>query len=307
MKHLICINDLSIDDINSILKLSEELKLKQKNNIIHNTLQGKTLGMIFSKSSTRTRVSFEVGMYQLGGYPMFLSSNDVQLGRGESIYDTSKVLSRYLDGIMIRTFKQEDVIELAQHSTIPVINGLTDLDHPCQILADLFTIFEKKKTLMGLKLAYLGDGNNVANSLLHGLTKVGMHISVASPKKYKCSDSVINAAIENSKQSGSKIVITDDPIEAVKDADVIYTDTWVSMGQESQKEEKIKDFSSFQVNDEIVKHAKKDYIFLHCLPAYRGYEVTTSIIDGPNSLIFEEAENRLHVQKAILTLLMGEK
>ncbi|HHW00224.1 MAG TPA: ornithine carbamoyltransferase [Clostridiaceae bacterium] len=305
MKHLISLHDITLDDINKILGLSETLKKQQKEGIQHHLLKGKTLGMIFSKSSTRTRVSFEVGMYQLGGYPLFLSSADIQLGRGETIYDTANVLSRYLDGIMIRTYKQSDVEDLAKYGSIPVINGLTDLMHPCQILADLFTIYEKKGTLKGLKLAYVGDGNNVAHSLLHGCAKVGMDIAVATPKGYECDGQIVKEAQEDAAESGSKILLTNDPVEAVADADVVYTDTWVSMGQEDEKEARIKIFTPYQVNGDLFSKAKKDAIFLHCLPAYRGFEVTEEIIDGPQSVIFDEAENRMHVQKAIMVLLMG--
>lgn len=304
MKHLISLHDLSTEDVESILKLSEKLKKQLKEGVSHQLLKGKTLGMIFTKSSTRTRVSFEVGMYQLGGYPLFLSSNDIQLGRGETIYDTAQVLSRYIDGIMIRTFSHSDVEDLARYGNIPIINGLTDLMHPCQILADLFTVYEHKGTLKGLKLAYVGDGNNVANSLLHGCAKVGMDIAVASPKGYQCDAQIVSEAKEDAKASGSKVLITEDPVEAVKDADVIYTDTWVSMGQETEKESRIKLFMPYQVNNELFSKAKEDAIFLHCLPAYRGYEVTEDVIDGSQSVIFDEAENRLHVQKAIMALLM---
>lgn len=305
MKHLISINDLTLEEIEQIFSLSEKLKRQQKEGVQHHLLKGKTLGMIFTKSSTRTRVSFEVGMYQLGGYSLFLSANDIQLGRGETIYDTAQVLSRYLDGIMIRTFKHSDVEELAQYGTIPIINGLTDLMHPCQILADLFTVYEQKGTLKGIKLAYVGDGNNVANSLLQGCAKVGMNISVATPKDYECDKNIINEASEAAKLSGSQILLTDDPVEAVKDADVIYTDTWVSMGQESEKEQRKKIFIPYQVNNELFSKAKDDAIFLHCLPAYRGFEVTDEIIDGPQSVIFDEAENRMHVQKAVMAILMS--
>lgn len=305
MKHLLSLHDLSPKETEDILKLAIKLKSKLKEGIPHTLLKGKTLGMIFTKSSTRTRVSFEVGMYQLGGYPLFLSSNDIQLGRGETIYDTANVLSRYIDGIMIRTFKQSDVDDLAKYGTIPVINGLTDLLHPCQILADLQTVYERKGTLKGLKMAYVGDGNNVAHSLLHGCAKVGMDVAVATPPSYECLGEIVEEAKFDAKETGSKITITHDPIEAVKDADVIYTDTWVSMGQESEKAERIKIFSPYQVNDSLVSHAKDDYMFLHCLPAYRGYEVTESVIDGPNSAIFDEAENRLHAQKAVMAMLMG--
>lgn len=305
MKHLISLHDLTPDEINEILSLSEKLKKELQEGVRHHLLKGKTLGMIFSKSSTRTRVSFEVGMYQLGGHPLFLSSDDIQLGRGETIYDTAQVLSRYIDGIMIRTYKQSDVEDLARYGGIPVINGLTDLMHPCQILADLFTIYEKKGPLKGLKLAYVGDGNNVAHSLLHGCAKVGMDVAVAAPKGYECDEQIIKEAREDAEVSGSKVLLTNDPVEAVTDADVIYTDTWVSMGQETEKEARIKIFSPYQVNGKLLSNAKKDAIFLHCLPAYRGYEVTEDVIDGPQSAIFDEAENRLHVQKAVMALLMS--
>lgn len=305
MEHLISIYDMSKSDILEVIKMSETLKRQQKDGFMHQVLQGKTLGMIFTKSSTRTRVSFEVGMYQLGGYPLFLNSNDIQLGRGETIYDTAKVLSRYLDGIMIRTFDHDDVVNLAKYSSIPVINGLTDLMHPCQILADLFTIYEKKGKLEGLKLAYIGDGNNIANSLLHGCAKVGMDIAVASPKGFTCNSAVVQEAIKDSKESNSKITLTEDPKEAIHNADVVYTDTWISMGQEAEAEERIKIFMPYQVNTELFSKAKDDAIFLHCLPAYRGYEVTDKVIDGPQSCVFDEAENRMHVQKAIMVLLMG--
>lgn len=305
MKHLISIHDLTLEEIEQIFKLTDTLKKQLKEGTQHHLLKGKTLGMIFTKSSTRTRVSFEVGMYQLGGYPMFLSANDIQLGRGETIYDTAQVLSRYIDGIMIRTFKHSDVEELARYGSIPVINGLTDLMHPCQALADLFTVYEHKGTLKGLKLAYVGDGNNVANSLLHTCAKVGMDIAVGTPKDYECDKNIISEANEDAKVSGSKIIITNDPIEAVQNADVVYSDTWVSMGQESEKAERLKVFAPYQVNRELISKAKSDAIFLHCLPAYRGFEVTDDIIDGPQSKVFDEAENRLHVQKAVMAILMG--
>ena len=304
MEHLISLHDLTIDEIEEIFKLAEKLKRQVKEGVQHHILKGKTLGMIFTKSSTRTRVSFEVGMYQLGGYPLFLSSNDIQLGRGETIYDTAQVLSRFIDGIMIRTFKHSDVEELAKYGSIPVINGLTDLMHPCQILADLFTVYEHKGSLKGLKMAYIGDGNNVANSLLHGCAKVGMDIAVASPKGYYCDPTIIGEAQDDAKKSGSEIIITEDPVEAITNADVVYTDTWVSMGQETEKESRIKTFMPYQINGELFSKAKEDAVFLHCLPAYRGYEVTEDVIDGSQSLIFDEAENRMHVQKAIMAILM---
>ncbi|MGE4282468.1 MAG: ornithine carbamoyltransferase [Clostridia bacterium] len=306
MKHLLSLHDLTVDEVQNILKLAGKLKYEQKHGIQHHLLKGKTLGMIFTKSSTRTRVSFEVGMTQLGGYPLFLSSNDIQLGRGETIYDTANVLSRYIDGIMIRTFKQSDVEDLARYGSIPIINGLTDLLHPCQALADLLTIYEHKSTLQGLKLAYVGDGNNVAHSLLFGCTKVGMDIAVATPAGYECNAEIIEKAKEDAKLTGCKITITNDPIEAISHADAVYTDTWISMGQEAEKAERIKIFQSYQVNKELFAKAKKDAVFLHCLPAYRGFEVTEDVIDGPNSVIFDEAENRMHAQKAVMALLMGK-
>jgi ornithine carbamoyltransferase len=304
MKHLLSLHDLTTKEIENILKLAIELKYQQKNGIEHHILKGKTLGMIFSKSSTRTRVSFEVGMYQLGGHPLFLSSNDIQLGRGETIYDTAHVLSRYLDGIMIRTFKQSDVEDLAKYGTIPIINGLTDLLHPCQILADLLTVYEHKSTLKGLKLAYIGDGNNIAHSLLYGCTKVGMDIAIATPKGYECNQDIIENAKADARLTGSNIIITNDPVKAISNADAVYTDTWVSMGQETEKEERMKIFKPYQVNKELFTKAKPDAIFLHCLPAYRGFEVTEDVIDGPQSVIFDEAENRLHAQKAVMAILM---
>jgi ornithine carbamoyltransferase len=305
IKHLLSLNDLSSQEVQDLLKLAGKLKRQTKEGVQHHLLKGKTLGMIFTKSSTRTRVSFEVGMYQLGGYSLFLSSDDIQLGRGESIYDTANVLSRYIDGIMIRTFKQSDVDDLAKYGNIPVINGLTDEMHPCQILADLLTVYEHKGKLEGLKLAYIGDGNNVAHSLLHGCSKTGMDIAVASPKGYECDSRYVDEAKEAAKSSGSKVIMTQDPVEAISNADVVYADTWISMGQEDQKEEKLKIFMPYQISSTLFAKAKDDAIFLHCLPAYRGYEVTEDVIDGPQSVIFDEAENRLHAQKAVMAALMG--
>jgi ornithine carbamoyltransferase len=303
-KSLISIADLSVEEIYQIFEVSKSLKLKLFTGEPHKILEGKTLGMIFSKPSTRTRVSFETGIYQLGGIGLYLGPNDLQLKRGESISDTAKVLSRYLNGIMIRTFNHQDVIDLARYGSIPVINGLTDLLHPCQVLSDLFTILEKKKTLKGLKLAYIGDGNNMAHSLLNGCSKVGMNISIAAPNGYKPNEDIVIKAKEFAAYMGSKIEILDSPAEAVKNADVIYTDVWASMGQEAEAKERIKRFEGFQVNEELVKLAKEDYLFMHCLPAHRGEEVSDYICDSPNSIIFDEAENRLHVQKAIMALLM---
>jgi ornithine carbamoyltransferase len=306
MKHLLCLSDWSGDEILETLSMADKLKYENKNGIRHNhLLKGKTLGLIFSKSSTRTRVSFEVGMYQLGGYSLFLSASDIQLGRGETVADTAKTLSRYIDGIMIRTFKQSDVEILAKAGTIPVINGLTDSQHPCQILADLQTIKENKGKLKGLKLAYLGDGNNVANSLLIGCSKVGMNISVATPKGYECDPDSVGKALSAALQTGASVILTSDPYEAVRGADVVYTDTWVSMGMEDEKEKRKPLFMPYQVNAELMKAAKPDAIFMHCLPAYRGCEVTDEVIDGSRSVVFDQAENRLHAQKAVLVKLMG--
>lgn len=306
MKDFISLHDLTKEEIENLISLSVKLKTDLKNGIDNKILKGKTLGMIFSKSSTRTRVSFEVGMTQLGGYPLFLSSNDIQLGRGETIYDTAKVLERYLDGIMIRTFSHNDVIELAKYADIPVINALTDLLHPCQVLADLQTIYEKKGTLENLKFTYIGDGNNMAHSIMYGCGKVGIDCAIASPEGYMPDEDVTLNAKEDFKKSGANLLITNDVNEAIKDADIVYTDTWVSMGQEAEKAERIKIFMPYQINAELFKKAKSDALFMHCLPAYRGYEVTTDVIDGKNSVIFDEAENRLHAQKAVMATLMKD-
>lgn len=305
MKDFISLHDCTTQQIEKLLDLAMELKAKQKNGIPYPILKGKSLGMIFTKSSTRTRVSFEVGMTQLGGYPLFLSSDDIQLGRGETIYDTANVLSRFLDGIMIRTYDHQDVLDLAKYASIPIINGLTDLLHPCQVLADLQTVQEHKGRLAGLKLAYLGDGNNMAHSLLYGCAKMGMDISIATPQGYECNEQVVDNAMQDARVSGSAIDISTDPESAIAGADVVYADTWVSMGQESEKMERIKIFAPYQVNASLFAKADADAIFLHCLPAYRGYEVTQEIIDGPHSVIFDEAENRLHAQKAVMATLMG--
>ncbi len=307
LEHFISIHDITVDEFHHLLDLGLKLKDEKKKGIEHHILKGKTLAMIFTKSSTRTRVSFEAGMYQLGGFPMFLSANDIQLGRGESIYDTANVLSRFVDGIMIRTFDHQDVLDLAEFGSIPIINGLTDLLHPCQVMADLMTVYEHKGKLEGLKFAYIGDGNNMANSILYGCAKAGMDVSVATPVGYAPDAEVIANAKDDAKKTGSEIVITNDPVEAIMNADVVCTDTWVSMGQEAEKAERIKIFGDYQVNAELFAKSKEDSIFLHCLPAYRGYEVTEDIIDGPRSVIFDEAENRLHAQKAVLAAVMGGK
>jgi ornithine carbamoyltransferase len=287
-----------------ILHLIDEA-FKLEENPLQPVLKGKILAMIFEKSSTRTRVSFETGMLQLGGHALFLSSQDLQLGRGEPVSDTAKVLSGYVDAIMIRTFGHDKIEELAKHASIPVINGLTDLFHPCQALADLKTIYRLKEKFVGVKTAYLGDGNNVAHSLMIAAAKVGMDFSLGCPKGYEPNQTVVEEAQKFAAETGAEITITSDPIDAVKDADIIYTDVWASMGQESEQQKRLVAFKDFQVNDELVKHAKEDYNFLHCLPAHREEEVTASIIDGEHSAVWEQAENRLHVQKALLKELLS--
>ncbi|MCR5049120.1 MAG: ornithine carbamoyltransferase [Saccharofermentans sp.] len=301
MKHFIDLHeDVGIEELNYLLDIAADMKAKVKTGVEHHYLKGKSLAMIFTKSSTRTRVSFEVGMYQLGGQALFLSNNDIQIGRGETIHDTAKVLSGMVDGIMIRTFAHQDVVDLAKYGSVPVINGLTDDQHPTQMIADLLTIKEVKGDLKGLKLAYIGDGNNVANSLLQACAKAGMDVSIASPKDYTCPQKYVDQALEDAKITGSKVVLTTDPYEAAKDADVLYADTWTSMGQEEEKAKRVAIFKDYQINKELFEVADKDAMFLHCLPAYRGYEVTEDIIDGPRSYVFQEAENRLHAHKAIL-------
>ncbi|XEC95394.1 ornithine carbamoyltransferase [Paenibacillus tarimensis] len=296
--------DFSPEEVRYLIDLAIDLKKKQKAGETYHPLKGKTLGMIFEKSSTRTRVSFEVGMYQLGGHALFLSRNDLQLGRGETVRDTAQTMSRYLDGIMIRTFAHRTVIELARGATIPVINGLTDQSHPCQALADYQTILEHKGRLEGLKMAYIGDGNNMAHSLLMGAAKLGMDISVATPKGYEPDADVVKLTKENAAETGSNIHVCYDPKEAIDGADVVYTDVWASMGFETEQTEREIAFADYQVNDELVQYAKRDYLFMHCLPAHRGEEVSESVIDGANSIIFDQAENRLHAQKAIMAAIM---
>lgn len=303
-KDLLKMEDLSKDEILDILNLGDQLKYELKHNITHHHLKGKTLGMIFEKSSTRTRVSFEVGMYQLGGYPLFLSSSDLQIGRGEPIQDTARVLSRYLNGIMIRTFSQNEVESLAECSNIPIINGLTDDEHPCQVLADLMTIREKKNILDGLKVAYIGDGNNMAQSLIIGCLTVGMNISLAIPDDYMVTDYYINKGNEIAKNNDLTFKIVNNPREVVLDADVVITDVWASMGKEKEVNERMMAFKGYQVNSELMTLAKNDAIVLHCLPAHREEEITEEILEKHSNTIFEEAENRLHVQKAILVKLM---
>ncbi|MGE5417072.1 MAG: ornithine carbamoyltransferase [Acidobacteriota bacterium] len=305
-RDFISINDFTRDEVLYIMEVADILKAQQKSGVRRDPgyLQGKSLGMIFQKASTRTRVSFEVGMFQLGGYPLFLSPNDMQMGRGETIKDTAMTLSRYLDGIMIRTFSHDDVLELAHWATIPVINGLTDLLHPCQAMGDMMTIREHKGRLEGLKLAFIGDGNNVAHCLLYGGAKTGMDVVIACPKGFEPDNQVLQNALKDAQQTGCKLRVVEDPIEAVTGADVVYTDVWASMGQEKDAADKEKHFARYQVNAELMKHAKPDAIVMHCLPAKRGREVTDEVMDGPQSVMFDEAENRLHMQKAIMALIM---
>ncbi|MGN0743018.1 MAG: ornithine carbamoyltransferase [Candidatus Fimadaptatus sp.] len=304
-KHLLTLQDWTTDEIYQTLSLALSLKFKQRNGIPHELLKGKTLGMIFTKSSTRTRVSFEVGIQQLGGRALFLSDRDIQLGRGEPISDTARVLSRFIDGIMIRTFAQSDVEGLAEHGSIPVINGLTDRFHPCQVLADLMTIYEHKGTLEGLKLAFIGDGaNNMGHSLMLGCSKLGINVAICSPRGYHPDPEVTEWARANAARFGSEVLITEDYMEAARGADAVYTDVWSSMGMEAEIEKRKQVFAGCCVNDELMSVAQPDAIFLHCLPAHRGEEVTASVIDGPHSVVFDEAENRLHAQKAVMALLM---
>lgn len=299
MRHLLKLQDLTREEILSILNLADQLKFERSNGIQKDYLKGKKLGMIFQKSSTRTRVSFEVGIYELGGYGLFLSSNDLQIGRGEPVQDTARVLSRYLDGIMIRTFEQQEVEDLAKYGSIPVINGLTDYAHPCQVLADLMTIREYKGSFRGLKMAFIGDGNNMANSLAVGAIKTGMSFAIACPKGYEPDAKIIEWAKAN-----GDFTITDDVKEAVKDADVVYTDVWASMGQESERQERKKIFEGFRVNKENLSVAKSDVMCLHCLPAHRGEEITEEVFEEHAKEIFDEAENRLHAQKAVMVKLL---
>ncbi len=301
MKHLLKMLDLSKEEILDILNLADQLKYENKNGIEHHILKGKTLGMIFQKSSTRTRVSFETGMYQLGGQALFLSNRDLQIGRGEPVQDTARVLSRYLDGIMIRTFEQKEVEDLAKYGSIPVINGLTDFCHPCQVLADLMTIREFKGRFEGLKMCYIGDGNNMANSLIVGGLKVGMEVSIACPKDYQPAAEVLEFA----KGYGDKFSMTDVPLEAAKDADVLFTDVWTSMGEETETEKRKIAFKGYQINDDIMAVAKADAMVQHCLPAHREEEITEKVFEAHANEIFEEAENRLHAQKAVMVKVMG--
>ena len=302
MDNFLKLSDLSCEEITAVLDLADELKRKKKEKIEHKMLKDKTLGMIFKKSSTRTRVSFEVGMYELGGNAIFLSSDNTQMGRGEPAEDTARVLSRYLDGIMIRTYEQEEVETLAKFASIPIINGLTDLCHPCQVAADLMTIREYKKELNGKKLCYIGDGNNMANSLIVGAVKTGMQISVACPDGYEPDDEIVRWA----EQNGS-LTLSDDPQKCAKDADVLYTDVWTSMGMESEIKERREIFAPYQINDEIMSLAKDDAMVLHCLPAHKEEEITEKVFEEHADKIFEQSENRLHVQKAIMVMLMTDR
>jgi ornithine carbamoyltransferase len=303
-KDLLRIDEFNGTELMELLQLAAHIKQLQKHGQPFQPLQGKTLGMIFDKASTRTRVSFEVGMYQLGGLGMFLSGKELQLGRGEPISDTAQVLSRYVDAVMIRTFSHAYVEELAQHASIPIINGLTDLYHPCQALADMLTIWEQKGKLKGVKLAYVGDGNNVANSLVLAAVLLGLDVRVATPVGYEMEKSIVQKAKEYALKSGGKLLLTHDVTEAVAGADAVYTDVWTSMGFEEENEVRMKAFAQYQVNEQLVAHADPNYLFLHCLPAHRGEEVTAGVIDGPRSFIFDQAENRLHAQKAILAALV---
>ena len=304
-KDLLTWLDFSSDELQNLLELSVQLKHLAKNGVYPPLLEGKTVGLIFEKHSTRTRISFEVGLNQLGGHAMYMHTRDLQLGRGEPVSDTGKVLSGYLDGIMIRANSHKMVEELSQAATIPVINGLTDLYHPCQALADLLTIYEMKGVLQGQKLAYIGDGNNVAHSLIIACAHFGVDVSIASPPGFEVDSSILAHAQKLAAANGSIIQTMNNPVEAVDNADVIYTDVWTSMGQEEEAADRLKAFEGYQINKELVQHAKPDYLFLHCLPAHREEEVASTIIDGPNSAVFQQAENRLHAQKAIMASILS--
>ena len=299
MKHLLKLQDLTREEILSILNLADQLKYERNHGIVNESLKGKKLGMIFQKSSTRTRVSFETGIYELGGYGLFLSSHDLQIGRGEPVEDTARVLSRYLDGIMIRTFAQKEVEDLAKYGSIPIINGLTDYAHPCQVLADLMTVREYKGSFKDLKFTYVGDGNNMANSLMVGTIKQEMSFTIACPKGYEPDAELIKWAKAN-----GNFTITEDVDEAIKDADVLYTDVWASMGMEQEKVKREHDFKGYQINEKNIKYAKSDVMVMHCLPAHRGEEITAEVLEAHANEIFDEAENRLHAQKAVMVKLM---
>ncbi|EFM08995.1 ornithine carbamoyltransferase [Paenibacillus curdlanolyticus YK9] len=303
-RDFLALADYSPEEVRYLIDLAIDIKKKQKAGEVYQPLKGKTLGMVFEKSSTRTRVSFEVGIYQLGGQGLFLSRNDLQIGRGEPIWDTGQVLSRYLDGIMIRTFAHKIVIDLARSSTVPVINGLTDAAHPCQALCDYQTVLEHKGRLEGLKIAYIGDGNNMTHSLLMGAAKLGMNMSVASPEGYEADPDIVAQTKAVAAGTGSQIHVCRDPREAIEGADIVYSDVWASMGFEAEQKEREIAFANYQVNEELVKYAKSDYLFMHCLPAHRGEEVSEGVIDGKHSIIYDQAENRLHAQKAIMAAIM---
>ncbi|MBC7250320.1 MAG: ornithine carbamoyltransferase [Anaerolineae bacterium] len=306
MQHFLTIADLSPDEVWALLDKARELKTELREKGENKPLlKGKTLGMVFQKPSLRTRVSFDMAMIQLGGQALYLSPNEIQLGKRESTADVARVLSRYVDAIMARVFAHRDVEELAAYSRVPVINGLSDFNHPCQGMADLLTIYEHYDRLTGLKLAYVGDGNNVATSLLFGATKTGMHIAVASPPGYEPKPAVVHLARNFAAESGSEVLITNDPQQAVANADVIYTDVWTSMGQEAETEQRLKIFPPYQVNSALVAQAKPEVIVMHCLPAHRGQEITDEVADGPHSVLFDQAENRMHAQKAILVSLLA--
>lgn len=303
-RDFICMNDFTTDELKYIMEVAKQLKQMQKAGQPHHLLAGKTLAMIFQKASTRTRVSFEVGMFQLGGHALFLSPRDIQMGRGETIKDTALTLSCYVDGIMIRTFDHSEVTELAQHATVPVINALTDLLHPCQVMGDFLTAMEYKGRLEGLKMAYIGDGNNMCHSLMIGGAKMGMNVVAACPKSYQPMDDIMVLARQEAQKTGAHLQVVEDPMEAAADADIIYTDVWESMGMEEEAAEREKHFAIYQVNDKMLNRAKSDVIVMHCLPAKLGREITEEVMYGPHSVVFPEAENRLHVQKAIMALII---
>ncbi len=306
-KDLISIHDLTVGEVATILDVARKLKRKQKNGEPHQYLKGKTLAMLFSKASTRTRVSFEVGFWQLGGHPIYLNDAASQIGRGEPVRDTARVLSRFVDGIMIRTFSHDSVIELAKYASVPVINGLTDLLHPCQALTDMFTIQEKMEVLKGRKLVYVGDGNNMAHSLMYACAKVGMNMVCASPKGYQPNPEIVKTAQEDAARTGCTITVDEDMFRAAKGADVLYTDVWTSMGEEAEREERFRALHNYQINQQMLDVARPEAIVMHCLPAHRGEEITEDVLEGPHSVVFDEAENRLHIQKAIMALLMSDE
>jgi ornithine carbamoyltransferase len=304
-RDLLSLQDLTNAEVLDLMELTEQLK--QDNYQLNNQLKGKTIALVFQKPSNRTRVSFEVGIFQLGGNCLYLGPSEINLGVRESIADVSKTLSRYLDGIVARTFTHQDVVDMAKYASVPIINGLSDLFHPCQALTDIFSIKEKFGKMQGLTLAFVGDGNNVCHSLMLGCAKVGIHMRVATPPQYEPQKNIMDIARGYAKETGAKITVMNSAQDAVKKADVIYSDVWVSMGQEEESEKRLKDFTGYQINEELVKSAGKDYVFMHCLPAHRGQEVTAGIIDGEHSIVFDQAENRLHTQKAILISLLGNQ